>query len=1221
MRQTKNKRLWAMGALAALAALLGVASPASAAARSPWWQLLSGSRPANLQAAPTDTEVQEVKMSPFGANLVLTVEVGGDPVGCLGAGEGLVLCKPLTGFDPIQTAPQLEELLEGRYGEGVEVTGGPAPAKPLLITTPGRWVVPVTVKKTPLPTMGSGSVTPISEGSGRLTVIATNLGDARLDASSTPLQITDTLPAGLTAYGVEAVAGGQGTAGPVGCVLPSTDEVHCAFKGELPPYEAIEVEVLVALTGPTGASGEVTVSGGGAASKSEAQTANVSDAPVPFGLERFSGRAEEEGGGETTQAGRHPFQVTSALQFDTGRLTGGPDRRNAVAEQPALPRNTRVTFPAGFAGSAVAVKPCELSDFLTNEGVYNHCQPESAVGVASVTIIEHANFGLVRLAVPVFSLTPSYGEPARFGFMPLGVPVVIDTSVDPEDSYRVTGEVRNASQAAQVLSASLTLWGVPADPRHDASRGWGCAVYTHPFPCTAREEEEEGKEPAAPQRPEVPFLRMPTNCRDPLSYGAELEPWNAAPGAVIANASSSAPPPSGCANVPFAPSITSTLTSRAAESPTGLDFELRLPGAGQGSDAIEEAQPKRVEVTLPEGVTVNPSEAEGLAVCSPEQFARERAGSAPGEGCPEASKIGSITGSTPLIEEPLEGSLYIATPYDNPFESLIALYLVARVPERGIVVRQAGVVAPDPRTGRLVSTFDNLPQLPYTLFKLHFREGARAPLVTPPGCGDFQSTARFVPWSAQDPEHPEDGEVLSAGASTTIERGVDGGACPTGGAPFEPGFEAGALNNQAGAYSPFQMRLTRRDGDQDLTRFSARLPKGTAAKLASVEQCPDAAIAAAATKSGLDEKTHPSCPAGSQIGTVTAGAGVGSVLTYVGGELYLAGPLNGAPLSVVAVVPALAGPFDVGTVVTREALRVDPRTGEVQADGSSSDPIPHILAGIPLKVRDIRVSVDRPGFAFNPTSCSKKDTAATIWSGGADPFSSADDAPHSLSARFQAAGCRALGFRPKIDLRLLGGARRGAFPALRMSYRPRPGDANLRRFALRFPHSEFIEQGHFRTICTRVQFAAGAGFGSACPKGAVYGHVTVHTPLLSEPLTGPVFLRSSNHNLPDVVLALHGPPSLPIHFEVPTRIDSVHGGLRAIAAQTPDAPISRVLLRMQGGQKGLFVNSTDLCLSPHRASLRLAAQNGRTKAMRPLLRAKECRKAKRHRRHRHRHRG
>jgi hypothetical protein len=417
--------------------------------------------------------------------------------------------------------------------------------------------------------------------------------------------------------------------------------------------------------------------------------------------------------------------------------------------------------------------------------------------------------------------------------------------------------------------------------------------------------------------------------------------------------------------------------------------------------------------------------------------------------------------------------------------------------------------------------------------------------------------------------------------------------CPKGGTPpFEPGFVAGSQSNAAGRFSPFSMRLTRRDGDQDLTRFDATLPPGVGGILAGVDKCPDAQIALAKTKTGIAELASPSCPANSKIGTIKAGAGVGSQLTYVPGSVYLAGAFGGAPLSVVGVVPAVAGPFDIGNVVVRQALVVNPRTAEVAVDGAHSDPLPHILAGIPLVVRDIQVHVDRHNFTYNATSCDPFAAKASIWGGGLDPFSIADNSPVARESRYQAASCASLGFKPKLSLRLNGGTKRGAHPKIRGVFTPRPGDANLKGLVLRLPRSAFLDQAHIRTICTRVQFAA-----KACPEGAIYGHARAFTPVLSEPLEGPVYLRSSNHNLPDFVAALHGL----VDVEAVARVDSKKGGIRLTFNDTPDAPISKVVVNMQGGKKGLIVNSTNLCAAKHKATAEFEGHNAKQLTSKPLV--------------------
>jgi len=1228
-----------------LAALLGLLVPAAlnaapAQAASPWWQLLTGSRPTNLQPAPDQSEIQEVvtEKGKEGAEefLAAKVEVGGEVIGCLGTGQKSVsadiLCLIISGFPAAETAVEFQEILEKdpEYGSGVEVKGGPVGGQPFIITTtPKRWVArPVQVTPGNLGgPLGSASSKVVSEGSGVLTITLTNLGNAPADASEVPLTIHDSLPEGAEAYEVRAIAGGTGEVGPVDCVLPDTSELTCTFEagegeketGELPPYEAIEVEVLIALHEGAGSeAGEVSVSGSNAGAIPEGdpegvQTLNISDAPIPFGFEYFSMQAEEEGGKEATAAGSHPFQLTTTIVANSGPEEG-PSRREARVVQPALPRNLRFTLPAGFVPNVTAVPTCNMADFLfQTPPLTNKCPPETAIGASSVTVIENKVVGLARIAVPVFNLPPGRGEPARFGLMVAGDPVVIDTSVDPEDSYRGTAEVRNISQIVQFLSSTTTLWGNPGAETHDASRGWKCVYHRKGV------EELPGKcEPPTPEkRHEIPFFRMPVSCAFPLLYETAFEPWNVPLGSVVSRASEEAEALRACNHVPFAPSITDALTSKLASNPSGLDIRIDMPNFGletpphgvEGAEgAISESQFKRAEVIFPKGLTVNPSAAEGLAVCSEADYERERYDSAPGEGCPEASKIGSVQIKTPLLAEEAQGAVFQATPYQNKTESLLGLYLVAKIPDRGVLVKQPIEVRPDPVTGQLVSIAENVPQLPFSSFKFHFREGGRAPLITPPGCGTFATVAKFTPWSAQDPDNPAPGEVIEKQATFTVDHGVDGGACPGAPAPFHPGFEAGTLNNQAGTYSPFILHLTRGDGEQDMGKLSFVLPPGVVPKLAGIPYCSDQAIAHAQSRQGphggREELGAPSCPAASQIGRSVAGAGVGNQLTYVPGKLYLAGPYHGDPISAVSITPAVAGPFDAGVVVVREALRLNPVTHVGEVDGSASDPIPHILKGIPLELRDLRVYADRPEFTLNPTSCEPFAASSTIWGDGTalEPLG---EHPVELSSRFQAAGCASLGFKPKLQLKLRGGTKRGRFPALHAAYVPRKhGDANLSHLTLTFPDSEFIEQGHFRTICTRVQFAAGPGFGAECPQGSIYGHIKVSTPLLDEPLSGPVYLRSSNHNLPDAVFALHGL----VDIEVAVRIDSAHGRLRANVGNVPDAPVSEAIVDMQGGQKGLFVNSRNLCFKPkrNRARVNATGQNGKRELDKPAMRAPGC---------------
>ena len=870
--------------------------------------------------------------------------------------------------------------------------------------------------------------------------------------------------------------------------------------------------------------------------------------------------AENRNGTIANQAGSHPYNYTVSfkLKTDESGYTEGGQLRDVI-----------VDLPPGLVGNPLAVPRCSRQDF---EGGTPACPGSTPIGVLRANLP-----GIGGVYGPVYNMVPPPGVAGQIAFGVFNFNSLQNAFLRSEEDYGLSIGAFNTP--LETTAVSETIWGVPADPGHDSERGFKAL---------------EGGPPLASDAPLQPFLTLPTSCEAPMQITVKADS-KLAPGvfdeqsAFALDGGGNPAPLAGCDGVPFSPGISATPTSRLAESSTGLDFELKLPNQGLlAPGGIAETEPKKIEVTLPEGVTANPSAAEGLGVCSPAQYKAEKIDSKPGQGCPEASKIGSIFARSPLTEEAIEGSLYLAKPYENQFNSLLALYIVARAPERGVLVKLPGKVEPDPKTGQLITTFDNLIPLPYSDFKLHFREGGRAPLVTPPACGDYKTLSKLWPFSA--PNEPK--AVIS---NFTVQQGVNGGACPPAGiSPFKPEFSAGSLNNNAKSHSPFYMRLIRHDGEQDMTKFSSILPPGVLGKLAGVSKCPDSAIAAAKAKTGLQELASPSCPANSEIGRTLAGAGVGSVLTYVGGELYLGGPYKGDPLSVIAITPAVAGPFDVGTIVVREALTLNPETAEVEVDGRSSDPIPHILAGIPLKVRDLRVYVDRSNFILNPTSCDPSKAKATLFGSFLDVFNPADDVPVALEDRYQAANCASLGFKPKLSMKLNGGSKRGDHPALKAVLNARPDDANIGKAVVTLPSSAFLDQAHIRTICTRVQFAA-----ANCPKAAQYGYARAFTPLLDEPIEGPVYLRSSNHKLPDLVAALHSI----VDVDIVGRIDSLKGGIRANFETVPDAPVDKFILTMQGGKKGLVVNSRNLCAGTNRADARFTGQNGRVHRFHPLMQA------------------
>jgi hypothetical protein len=966
-----------------------------------------------------------------------------------------------------------------------------------------------------------------------------------------------------------------------------------------------------------------------------------------FGICNFDGRLQSSpSGGTFAQAGGVPYSLTTNVALNTRKKSGeGPFGPFEIAVPVEPPKDILVDVPPGMVANPAAVGVCTadqlLFDSLYKQELGPTCPSASQVGV--ITVFLEGVFGAVGPnTVPLFSMAPPPGIPARFGFNIARHLISLDARLRTNDEYAFAIDSLNISQGLSVVGASVTFWGVPAAATHDGERA-----------CPGQSIPPVGPSCAAGVA-SAPLLRVSTSCSRPqqgLPWNLHVDSWwhrasfdaDHSPGLADPSWRSAGyeshlrpgypddPDPEGfpglfpdegwglpkgiegCDIVPVKGDIDAKATSHDAETPSGLDVAISVPNPGlENPNALTSTSDiKKAVVSLPQGVTINPSQAEGLGVCTPSQYERTELSfhPDPNRGCPSDSKIGTVSVETPLLDETLSGEVFIAQQDDpkttqhgteNPFDSLLALYIVIKSPERGILVKLPGKVEPDEKSGRIVTTFDDLPQIPFSSFKFKFREGARAPLVTPPTCGTYTTEAEFAGWSSVAPEtgavDPED--MVHSSSTFQITGGIGGSPCPPQGIPpFKPGFTAGSLNNNAASYTPFLMRLTRQDGEQDMTKFSSILPPGVVGKLAGVSKCPDSAIAIAKSKTGREEIANPSCPANSQIGRILAGAGVGSVLTYVPGKVYLGGPVGGDPLSVIVITPAVAGPFDVGTVVVREALTLNPDTAEVEVDGKVSDPIPHILEGIPLKLRDLRVYVDRDNFILNPTSCDPSSVKATLFGSYLDVFNPSDDVPVDLASRFQAANCSALGFKPRLALKLKGGTKRGGHPGLTATYRPRSGDANAEGIVVRLPRSAFLDQSHIRTICTRVQFAA-----DACPKGSRYGYIKATTPLLDEPLQGPVYLRSSNHKLPDLLFDLHGL----VDIEVATRIDSIKGGVRASVDQIPDAPISKVVLRMQGAKKGLIINSRDLCASTNRANAQFTGQNGKEFQARPELRPGGC---------------
>jgi hypothetical protein len=1039
-------------------------------------------------------------------------------------------------------------------------------------------------------------------GSGEVIVVASNLGAANANAATSPIVIGDALPPQLQATSI--LGPGECEPGSISCEMSS---------GEVFPYlsEEMRIKVSVANTASGFAVNQASVSGGGAKAQSSSETVRFSSEPVHFGVQSLETVALNEDGTPATGAGSHPYQYTTTFQMD----------EKSFARPAGTVKDLRFKLPPGLIGNTTVTPQCTAVQFTTflsvPQATANACPDDTAIGVVSVKLEENGEiiFPGDSSTAPVFNMVPAAGEPARFAFEFFGAPAFLDTSVRSNGDYGITVASNNTSNVFNIGAAQVSFWGVPSATNHDQSRGW---------PCVASGFYHFGTEAAGPcpelsptRKPGPAFLRLPTSCTGPLTSSIEASSWaepNDLTGPVNYSTNENGTPYGldGCNQLPFNPTIFAEPTSNAATSPTGLDFHLDLEDQGLlNAESKGQSDIEKAVVTLPQGFTTNPSVAEGLAGCPEAAYESSTVDSAPGTGCPENSKIGSVELESPLIDQKLKGSLYVAEQTHNPFNNLLTIYMVVANPELGVLVKAPGRVTSDPVTGQLTTTFGEpgheLPQLPASHFRLSFRQGQRSPLITPPACGNYTVQADLYPWS--NPTVP-----LHEESSFAVTTGPEGQGCPSGGVPpFHPNLLAGSENPTAGAYSPFYTEITRKDSEQEITHFSIKLPPGVIGKLAGVSSCSDAQIGQAKAREheggGTEELNSPSCPANSEVGHSNVGSGVGNVLAYAPGKLYLAGPYHGSNLSIVSITAAKVGPFDLGTVVVRFALKIDPETAEVFVDGATSDPIPHIVDGIPVHLRDIQAFVDRPDFTLNPTSCKKTSTASTVLGSGLNFASEADDQPVTVSSPFQVGSCASLAFKPKLALSLKGGTKRGATPAFKavLTY-PKGSYANIAKSVVTLPHSEFLEQAHIGTVCTRVQFKEGKVPGEKCPAASVYGRAEATTPLLSEPLKGPVYLRSSSHKLPDLVAALHNNQ---IDIDLDGRIDSVKGGrIRNTFESVPDAPVSKFVLEMQGGKKGLLTNSTNLCTRKNRAISEFTGQNGKLSNTNPVLRAQCPKKAR-----------
>jgi hypothetical protein len=859
-----------------------------------------------------------------------------------------------------------------------------------------------------------------------------------------------------------------------------------------------------------------------------------------------------------------------------------------------------VDLPRGLSVNPQATPQCPLENGKFPVQGCNVVAPGSQVGYSNVTaaaaIPPIVTPPVTVPLIPVYNLVPRPGEPARFGFnLPLNIgEVFLNAGVKWDGDYHEYFTIHvPAIPAVRILKNRLVFNGTIG------GGGQGGAFLTTPSTCFNPNQPsfektyntllhaDSAEEPApqddydavTPTPPSAAFLAGSQFMESPLpkeKNGQRVMP-------------------TGCDKVPFQPSTSQSPGTTQTDSPMGGTVTVNVPF--NPAAPIYQSNVRNADVSLPQGLGLNPSSAPSLQTCTDPQFGR---GTRNPVACPPGSKIGTVVIDTPpLPNGTLTGNVYLGTQQsrDPASGNEYRIFIDAESASRGLSIRLLGNVSANPQTGQLTVRVSEAPQLPFDSVRVSL-DGAKGTLTSPPTCGPNRTGHAMTAWSGTPDSGPQD-------PGFTLTNAPGKGACAKtlAARPFGPSFDANTSNGQGGAYTQFAVHVARADGNQELKGVNVNLPPGLTAKLAGVRYCPAATIAAAAATSGATERAHSSCPASSLVGKAAVSAGSGPKPLQINGKAFLAGRYHGAPLSLAVITPATAGPFDLGTVVVRVALFVDPETAQVHA---VSDPIPHVFGGALLDIRSVAVTLDRKEFALNPTNCSQMAVSGALRGGDANPLDPAAFSSLAVSSPFKVNGCDGLGFKPKLHLRLFGGTRRAKSPKLRAILEARAGDANISRAAVSLPKPLIIEQSSLANVCTRVQFAA-----NQCPKDSVYGHAEAFTPLLDGPLKGPVYLRSSNNTLPDMVAALHGQ----VDIDLDGRIDSVKGRLRNTFATVPDVPVSKFILTVRGGKRGLLVNSSNLCAHKYRVLARISGQNGKKANQRPRLRV-PCGKKQKKKHHR-----
>jgi hypothetical protein len=849
-----------------------------------------------------------------------------------------------------------------------------------------------------------------------------------------------------------------------------------------------------------------------------------------YALESFSTSVVAEDGSDETRAGAHPFGASTEIRFETvpRPSPAEPDQRGPAEE----PRDVQVRLPAGFVGNPQTAGRCELHEVKTGTfpSERSPCPLDAAVGHM---VIE----GNVSLSQPIFSVVPERGYPAQFAFSHQALTFVLYPELRSDGDYGIdVSSVKSPANMIAEIRAEFCSWGVvetsppgSGEPTYECRKRADAPSDARPFLTMSSTE--------CPAEPPVTMLRV----NSWANSGRYLESQFASP--LLTD----------CDTMQFVPSVDIEPTTTLPDAPTGLDVDMTFPqddnDQGQAPPAL-----KKAVVTLPEGMSINPSAAGGLTACADDELMLKS--KAPTR-CPEASKIGQVTAVSPLLDEPVKGGVYIRSQNSSDPESgeMFRLALVLENKDRGISIRLPGQVRVNEDTGRIETTFDNNPELPVSSIKLTLKDGPRAPLATPPTCGPKSIDTVLTSWGGQTIER-----------SSTFN--VD---CTAGLGGFAPSFEAGAVNPIAGTFSPFALSIAKPDRDSALDGVSLKMPTGLLARI----------------KGNLN----------TQVGSVKAFAGPGSQPFMLPGTVTLEGAYGDAPYSLRVVVPAKAGPFDLGDVVVRQKVYVHPVTAEVTV---VSDPVPTIVKGVPARMQRLDVNVDKPGFMVNPTSCEAKEITGTL--------DSLAGQTAAVRSRFQVGECAALPFNPRLAMRLTGRKQvsTGKHPGVRALVRQTGvGEAGILKAKVTLPKSLALDPENAQALC---EFEDGTkpDLEKHCPAGSIVGRARATTPLLERDLTGNVYFvknvrkdpKTGNtiRTLPMLVVALRGEISINLKGESST---TKAGRLVNTFNNVPDAPISKFNLNIAGGQNGILAvtrtrqSKINVCAGRQTAQADMNGQNGR----------------------------